>query len=155
MNSIFGYNHADSGKGLSPPTRSWCPYMPLLRFPALSFCRCNSNTWLHKTKSVQYDKWKFSWRLKFVIKSKFLLKDVALTVQEKSCVCLENKDITRATAHFLIVPFGHPLAMTWMASCVRKYMFPSVLVHLLFSMLRLSALVQVTEATHRHDCFSL
>lgn len=31
--------------------------------------------------------------------------------------------------HFLITPFWHPLAMTWMASSVRKYSFPSVLDH--------------------------
>lgn len=31
--------------------------------------------------------------------------------------------------HFLIAPFRHLLAMTWMASSVRKYSFPSVLVH--------------------------
>lgn len=49
----------------------------------------------------------------------------------------------------------HPLAMTWMASCVRKYLFPSVLVHPLVSVLRLSALVLATAAAYRGNCLSL
>lgn len=98
INSNFGFQHADSAKYLSSPTRFWCPHVPLFRFPALSFCCCKR---LYKTKSIQYDKQKFSTRLKFILsfhkKRKFLLKDVALTVQEESCICLENKDIPRTT----------------------------------------------------------
>lgn len=99
MNSIFVYNHANSGQGHSLPTRCWCPYEALLLHLALCFSHCNGNAWLYKTKSIQYDKLTFFWRLRFLSSShsKCLLKDVALTVQEKSCICLENKDIMRAT----------------------------------------------------------
>lgn len=162
MNYDFGFHHAGSGNCLSLPTRFWCPHVPLFRFPALSLCCFNSNVTIQNCKSIQYNKRKLSRRLKFILsfhkKTSFFWRMLHWKEKEsKRNPAFVWKIRTYQEQHGplpYIAPFRHPLAMTWMASCVRKYSFPSVLVHPLVSMLRLSALVLATAAAYR-GCLSL
>lgn len=71
------------------------------------------------------------WNLSFH-KNKFLLKDVALIAQEKSCICLENKEIMRATRSTSLqclfdIPWPWPeWPPVWENTCFRLCLFISL-----------------------------